>query len=209
MNTKLIWITPDAEKVILYCARVSNPKGQNSTDTKLINYCIKEKHWSIFETASACFEVETSRAISAQILRHRSLSFQELSQRYAKVTNFEYFKARRQDLKNRQNSIDDMSDVDKAWFDEAQQRVITEAMHAYNEALQRGVAKEVARALLPLSSSTRLYINGTIRSWIHYLNLRTDVSTQLEHREVAYSIRDELARHLPTIAGALEWSTGE
>ena len=208
MNTRLVWITPDAEKVIMYCARVSSP-NQDSDDTRLLSYCLKHKHFSIFEMANACFEVETSRAISAQLLRHKSFSFQEFSQRYAEVLNFEFYNPRRQDTKNRQNSIDDMSDDDKKWFDDSQRHVAATAMHEYNQALERGIAKESARFLLPMSASTKLYINGTIRSWIHYLNLRIDPSTQSEHREIAYSIRVELAQHIPTIAKALEWPIGE
>lgn len=205
MNTKLISITPDAEKTIMYTARVSNPNNQTSTNPKLLEYCIKHGHWSIFEMANMCVEIETSRAIAAQILRHRSFSFQEFSQRYAEALGFEEYPARRQDQKNRQNSIDDMSEEDKQWFKDAQHQIRGVSWNLYLEALRRGVAKEQARFLLPLSTKTKLYMNGSIRSWLHYLDLRCANGTQLEHKEIADSIKAIFIKELPIIAEAKGW----
>lgn len=205
MNVKLISVTPDAEKIVLYTARVSNPKNQESENTKLIDYCIKNAHWSVFEMAHMTVEIKTSRAISAQILRHKSFSFQEFSLRYAQATEFEFYDARRQDKKNRQNSIADMSQEDMDWFDEAQRKVVTLSKHLYEEALHRGVAKESARMLLPLSTSTTVYMTGNIRSFLHYLDLRCDGSTQLEHQEIALAIRDVFVNQFPIIAKAKGW----
>lgn len=205
MKVKLITITPDAEKNIMYMARVSNPKNQDSENTGLLSYCAREGHWSIFEMANMVVEIETSRAISAQILRHRSFSFQEFSQRYAPVSSVEFYDARSQDDKNRQNSIDNMSDEDKTWFVQAQEATADYAMLQYEEALKRGVAKEQARFLLPMSSSTKLYMNGTIRSWIHYLNLRCANGTQLEHKEIADAIKAIFCEELPIVAKSLGW----
>ena len=198
----------NAEQLIAYAARVSNPQNQDNHESgpKLLKYCIKHQHWSIFETANMCLEVVTSRAIAAQILRHRSFSFQEFSQRYASSTNFITFDARRQDLKNKQNSIDDMSEDTKNWFLQAQDLVETNATHLYNEALEKGIAKEQARCLLPLSTETTLYMNGSIRSWMHYIGTRSDVSTQLEHRQIALMAKDIFIKELPTISAALEWT---
>lgn len=206
MQTKLIWLTPQAEELIVYCARVSSPDQDNPEISGLINYCIRKRHWSIFEQAAMCVEIQTSRAISAQILRHRSFSFQEFSQRYAPVTNFEYYKARRQAEKNRQSSIDDMDDETVAWFYSAQNKVIGLSQTLYREALERGIAKEQARFLLPTSASTKLYMTGSIRSWIHYLDLRTKEDVQLEHREIALQIKDIFRKELPTISKALAWN---
>ena len=155
--------------------------------------------------ASACFEIETSRAISAQILRHKSFSFQEFSQRYAPARSFQVYTARRQDTKNRQNSIDDISDQDQKWFIQAQHAIQKFSDSFYNEALERGIAKESARFLLPMSTTTRLYMAGTIRSWIHYLELRCAPETQLEHREIAIDIRTTLKEYVPVIAEVLHW----
>lgn len=204
-SVKLISITPDAEKNIMMMARVSNPTNQHSENTGLLNYCIKHGHWSIFEMAHMTVEIETSRAISAQILRHKSFSFQEFSQRYAEAQEFIKYPARSQDNKNRQNSIDDMSEEDKRWFEKAQESVIDTAEHYYKEALKRGVAKEQARMLLPLSTKTKLYMSGNIRSWLHYLDLRCEQGTQLEHREIAKSIRELFKEQLPIIAQAKGW----
>lgn len=205
MLTKLISATPNAEKTILYCARVSNPKNQDSEKAGLLKYCLKHGHYSIFEMANMVVEVNTSRAISAQIIRHRSFSFQEFSQRYAEVSGFERYNARRQDDKNRQNSIDDMSPEDKMWFDFQQGYIAGKAMKIYEEALGRGIAKEQARFLLPMSSSTKLYMNGTIRSWIHYIDTRTEEGTQLEHKEIAESIKAIFCEQFPIIAEAKGW----
>ena len=205
MKVKLITVTPDAEKNIMYMARVSNPKNQESQNTKLIDYCINNQHWSIFEMANMVVEIETSRAIAAQILRHRSFSFQEFSQRYAEASTTESYPARRQDSKNRQNSIDDMSEEDKDWFESAQEMVDLYTFDMYKEALNRGIAKEQARFLLPLSTTTKLYMNGTVRSWLHYLDLRCANGTQLEHKEIADSIKQIFIEQFPVIAKAKGW----
>ena len=203
-KVNLISVTPDAEKTIMYCARVSS-SNQDSTNTKLLNYCIKHGHWSIFEMANMVIEIETSRAISAQILRHRSFSFQEFSQRYAKVVGCQTYEARRQDEKNRQNSIDDMSNEDQTWFRVAQQNLQQKCSTLYQDALDRGIAKEQARFLLPMSSTSKLYMNGTLRSWMHYLNLRTGNGTQKEHIEIAEKIKEIFKSEFPIISEALEY----
>lgn len=204
-ETKLIHSTQDAEKFIVYCARVSSPDQTKGEEAKLINYCIKNKHWSIFEMASMCVEIVTSRAIAQQILRHRSFHFQEFSQRYAAVTNFEMYNARSQDTKNRQNSVDNMSNEDLKWFKDAQEMVQDVARTTYDEALNRGIAKEQARFLLPLSTTTKLYMHGSIRDWIHYLNLRTENGTQLEHKDIAEQIKTIFINQLPIVSQALDW----
>lgn len=209
MKTTLISVTPDAEKTMLYCARVSNPANQNSENTKLLDYCIRHGHWSVFEMAHMTVEIETSRAIAAQILRHRSFSFQEFSQRYAEVSEFENYEARRQDQKNRQNSIDDMSEEDKDWFQLAQQTVQDNTMSLYKEAIQRGIAKEQARFLLPLSVKTKLYMTGNVRSWLHYLDLRCGNGTQKEHKDIADSIKAIFVEQFPNIARAKGWVNSE
>lgn len=205
MKTKLISITPNAEKIIMYCARVSNPANQDSDNTGLLSYCIKWGHWSIFEMSNMIVEIQTSRAISAQILRHRSFSFQEFSQRYAAVQDFETYVARSQDQKNRQNSIDNMSKKDKDWFYFAQEGAWSKSKELYDEALSRGIAKEQARFLLPMSASTKLYMNGTLRSWIHYLDLRCGNGTQKEHKAIADSIKEIFKKELPIISEAKGW----
>lgn len=207
MEVKLISVTPKAEKTIMYCARVSNPNNQQSDNPKLLEYCIKHGHWSVFEMANMIVQITTSRAIAAQILRHRSFSFQEFSQRYAEANCAEIYPARRQDTKNRQNSIDDMSLDDKDWFYKAQEDTVDFGMDLYKQALDRGIAKEQARFLLPLSTTTKLYMNGTIRSWLHYLDLRCDDSTQLEHREIANAIKKIFCEQLPNIAEAKGWTS--
>ena len=202
---KLISITPEAEKTMIYCARVSSKNQDNPEISKLIKYCLDHKHWSIFETASMTVEIETSRAISAQILRHRSFTFQEFSQRYAEATEYVTYEARRQDPKNRQNSIGDMKPDDEKWFWEAQQTIQANCDRLYRQALKRGVAKEQARFLLPLSTKTKLYMTGNIRNWIHYLDLRTDKDTQLEHRVIADGIKKIFIEQLPILADSLNW----
>ena len=202
---KLISITPDSENLIAYCARVSSNQQDNPSISKLLRYCIKHKHWSIFETAYLTVEINTSRAISAQILRHRSFTFQEFSQRYAAVPDFITYDARRQDKKNRQASIDDMSIEDKHWFSVAQDRVQALTASLYLDALDKGIAKEQARFLLPMSSKTKIYMTGNIRSWIHYLELRTAIETQKEHRDIARQVKEIFKQELPIISGALEW----
>jgi thymidylate synthase (FAD) len=203
---KLIAITPKAEELVAYCARVSSSNQFNPNIEKLLEYCIDHGHWSVFETPYITIEINTSRAISAQILRHRSFTFQEFSQRYAAVADFEMYPARRQDSKNRQNSIDNMSGEDKAWFECAQDRVQTLSSFLYYEALDKGIAKEQARFLLPMSSKTKLYMTGNIRSWIHYLDLRCRIDTQKEHRDIALAIREILKKELPIISKAVSWS---
>jgi len=207
MNTKLISLTCNAEKTIGYCARVSNPKNQDNPDVAgLLRFCIKHGHWSIFEMANMVVEIETSRGIAAQIHRHRSFSFQEFSQRYAEAQGFEEVKPRRQDKKNRQNSLDDLHKHDKEWFKNVLSEQNRRSYSQYKEALSRGIAKESARFLLPLNTQTRMYMNGTIRSWIHYIELRTHESTQKEHRDIANEIKGIFSQHLPVIADALGWS---
>lgn len=205
MNVRLISKIPDAEKIILYCARVSNPKNQDSDNTKLLDYCIKHQHWSVFEMADMTVEIETSRAISAQILRHKSFSFQEFSQRYAEATEFETYEARRQDDKNRQNSIDDLPINIQEWFKWKSEMLHQECLMAYEWALQAGIAKECARFLLPMSTKTKLYMKGSVRSWIHYLDLRTGNGTQKEHKDIALAIREIFCIQFPVIAQAKGW----
>lgn len=204
MKTELIWITPDAEKMIAYIARVSNPDNQeNPSYAGLLKYCVEHKHWSPFEMASACFEIETTRDIARQILRHRSFSFQEFSQRYATtmlLPKTDLREARLQDTKNRQNSIPSSDAELAAWWANQQQTIINASLHGYNEALDRGIAKEQARALLPEGlTNTRMYMSGTIRSWMHYCELRAGNGTQKEHADIAISIREQLRAHLPNI----------
>ena len=206
MKARLVWITPDTEQVIAYCARVSNPANQDNPDIEgLLRYCARNRHWSIFEMANACVEIETSRAVTAQIARHRSFTFQEFSQRYAVVHEFEDADPRRQDLKNRQSSIDDLPVDVMTWWDHEYKELLAHATRIYGEAVGKGIAKECARMVLPMSSRSRIYMNGTIRSWIHYLELRTHEHTQKEHRDVAFAIRDLLAERLPVIAKAVGW----
>jgi thymidylate synthase (FAD) len=205
MEVELISVTPDAEKVMLYCARVSNPSNQNSENTKLLDYCIKHNHWSVFEMADMCVEITTSRAIAAQILRHKSFSFQEFSQRYAEIQSFELYEPRKQDTKNRQNSTDDLDPKDIDWFMDAMIGVHTSSKALYDEALRRGIAKECARFLLPLTTTTKLYMKGSVRSWIHYLDLRCANGTQLEHKEIAEAVKGVFIQQFPVIAGAKGW----
>jgi thymidylate synthase (FAD) len=196
-----------AQDLIAYTARVSNPANQMNMETapKLLAYLIKNKHWSPFEMAHMTVEIKTSRAIAQQILRHRSFSFQEFSQRYAKATAFVNYEARRQDDKNRQNSIDDMSEADKQWFADAQTMVQDFAKNQYEEALNRGIAKEQARFLLPLSTETTLYMCGSVRSWMHYLELRCANGTQKEHKDIADGIKSLFNDTFPDIGKALGW----
>ena len=196
-----------AEELIVYTARVSSPQNQENMDTapRLLAYLIKHKHWSPFSMADLTVEIETSRAIAAQILRHKSFDFQELSQRYSEVTEFETYEARSQDSKNRQNSIDDLSHETKEWFRGEQEVTFKVQMEVYQNALRKGVAKECARFLLPLSTRTKLYMKGSCRSFIHYLQVRTDASTQLEHREIALAIKEIFIQQFPNTAAALEW----
>lgn len=192
------------EGLMAYVARVSSSKQDSPTYAGLIKYCMNHGHWSVLETANACFEIETSRVISAQMLRHRSFNFQEFSQRYAAVddSGIELFAARRQDLKNRQNSIDDLSEEIKDEWKQRQLDNWKSSFEHYSWALNNGIAKECARAVLPLQTTTKIYMNGTVRSWVHYLNTRTEASSQKEHREVADAIKVEFIKHFPVVAEA-------
>jgi len=201
---KLIWITPHAEDQMVYCARVSNPKSQEEgkSPDRLIRYLAKHKHWSPFEMASACFEISTTRDIAAQILRHRSFSFQEFSQRYSEANLLGHAplpELRLQDHTNKQNSIEDDFGVLADKFEYRIQKLFEESDLLYRDMLKAGTAKECARKVLPLQTPTRLYMAGTIRSWIHYLQVRGGVETQLEHRQIALAIGEVFKEHLPTI----------
>ncbi|MBF0585663.1 FAD-dependent thymidylate synthase [Prosthecochloris sp. N3] len=216
MNVRLVSVTCpvieiegktlDAEGLIAYCARVSSPKQENPDYGRLLQYCIRNRHWSIFEMVDMTVEIETSRAISPQILRHRSFCFQEFSQRYSKVQAFEEYSPRRQDEKNRQNSINDLDEETTAWFRTAQEEICRTAMDSYNKALDKGIAKECARMLLPLNTQTRLYMKGSVRSWIHYLEVRLDPGTQKEHRDIALEIQRIFIEQFPVTASALGWA---
>jgi len=205
-TAKLVWVTPDAERLIGKLARVSNSANEDNPNVeRLIKYLIKHKHWSPFEMASMCVEIQTTRAIGAQILRHRSFSFQEFSQRYAEVTEIEVPQLRRQDLNNRQNSIDDFP---KELSEELQDMITLhndKSNSLYKKLLAYGVAKECARNVLPLSTKTRMYMSGTIRSWLHYIDLRASHGTQVEHSQIARQIGEILDTELPTISRAM-WS---
>ena len=201
----LVSITPDAQHLIAYCARVSNPSNQQNLDTeeKLLRYLIKHNHWSPFEMAHMVVEINTTRAIAAQILRHRSFSFQEFSQRYADVNSIGspmIPMLRRQDLKNRQNSIDDLDTKKKEVFYRRIGHLFAEVDDLYREMVSSGVAKECARAILPMASPSRLYMAGSIRSFIHYCQVRCDVSTQLEHRVIAEQVRQILHQQIPALS---------
>jgi len=201
-TAKLIWVTPDAENLVAYMARVSNPENQDNPATapKLLSYLIKNKHWSPFEMVNVCMEIETTRDIARQILRHRSFSFQEFSQRYAEVVNWDKGEARLQDNKNRQNSIPTQDRELQRWWDEQQVAVWKQSTEAYKLALQQGIAKEVARKVLPEGlAMSRMYMNGTLRSWLHYVDIRCDVSTQKEHREVAQQCKVVLSSLFPSL----------
>lgn len=191
---------------IAYIARVSNPSNQNNTATseKLVRYLMKHKHWSPFEMVSVCMEIETTRDISKQILRHRSFSFQEFSQRYAEpddLGNFVLREARMQDEKNRQNSIECDNSQTAAFWENSQRNIISAARMAYDHALKMGIAKEQARAILPEGCTpTRMYMNGTLRSWLHYIEIRSGVETQKEHREIALACAEELKEIFPMVS---------
>lgn len=195
------------QDLISYVARVSNPNNQLKFDTsgKLNRYLIENQHWSPFEHVMLTVEIQTSRAIAQQILRHRSFVFQEFSQRYASVFEMETYEARRQDTKNRQNSIDDFKDEMQHWFVQAQEKIFNEAQDLYKQALEFGIAKECARFLLPLNTKTVIYMTGSARSWIHYLQLRCHEHTQKEHRDIADAIKQIFIKEFPDVADALEW----
>ena len=212
MNVKLISVTPDAEKIMGYVARVSNPNNQeNPKVSGLLGYCIKHEHWSVFEQSFMTLEIETTRAIAAQILRHRSFTFQEFSQRYADSSmladQVPMFDLRRQDTKNRQNSIDDIDPFVKQEFEIKIRRHFDEAMVLYQSMLDAGIAKECARFALPLATPTRIYMTGSCRSWIHYINLRSAHGTQKEHMDIANACKEVFTENFPIVSEALEWTT--
>jgi len=203
-TAKFVNITPDAERHMAYCARVSNPSNQNNHETapRLLRYCIKHQHWSIFETASMQVEIETTRAVAAQILRHRSFSFQEFSQRYSSVDQLGTFGVphlRSQDLKNKQASHDDLDPEFTDLMEKKIQTLYNESLDLYEYMLHKGVAKECARSILPLGTPTRLYMSGSIRSWIHYIQIRAGIETQLEHRLIAEEVKEIFAEQLPDV----------
>ena len=209
MTARLISITPDAEKTMAYIARVSNPANQeNDNYSGLLKYCIKHNHWSVFEQSTMTVEIETTRAIAAQILRHRSFTYQEFSQRYADaklLETIELPELRRQDNKNRQNSIDDLDSkiVDK--LNAQMNTLFSSAFSLYNQMLEEGVAKECARMVLPLCTPTRIYMTGSCRSWIHYINLRSANGTQKEHMLIAQAVKKIFIEQFPAVSDALDW----
>ena len=211
MTVKLVSVTPDAEQTMAYVARVSNPANQdNDNYAGLLRYCIKHNHWSVFEQSFMTLEIETTRAIAAQILRHRSFTFQEFSQRYADSSLLSKAiplpELRRQDTKNRQNSIDDLDQETIDLLTRQMDTLFSSSMALYQQMLDRGVAKECARNVLPLCTPTRIYMSGSCRSWIHYINLRSANGTQLEHMRVAEACKEVFIEQFPTVAEALEWA---
>lgn len=210
MNVKLISVTPDAEKMMGYVARVSNPSNQeNPKVAGLLKYCVKHQHWSVFEQSFMTLEIETTRGLAAQILRHRSFTFQEFSQRYADSSmladTIPLFDLRRQDTKNRQNSIDDINPHTRQNFEIKIQKHFDDAMELYQEMLTAGIAKECSRFVLPLAVPTRIYMSGSCRSWIHYIDLRSAHGTQKEHMDIAEACKKVFVEQFPTVAEALEW----
>ena len=210
MNVSLVSVSPDAEKHMAYCARVSNPNNQdNENYAGLLRYCIKHQHWSIFEQAFMTLEINTTRGLAAQILRHRSFTFQEFSQRYADTNlldaNIPLPDLRRQDTKNRQNSIDDIPEKQTKFLQESIRQYFNEGMDLYNELLREGIAKECARFVLPLATPTRIYMSGSVRSWVHYIDLRSGHGTQKEHMDIANACKSIFIDQFPTVSEALEW----
>ena len=210
MKVELVSTTPDAEKTMAHIARVSNPNNQDNPNyAGLLRYCIQHEHWSVFEQSFMTLEIETTRGLAAQILRHRSFTFQEFSQRYADsnlLGEIELPELRRQDVKNRQNSIDDL---EPAISDKLQKQMITlfsSSLALYNQMLESGVAKECARFVLPLATPTRLYMTGSCRSWIHYINLRSAHGTQKEHMDIANACKGLFIEHYPVVSEALDWT---
>ena len=210
MKVELVSTTPDAEKTMAHIARVSNPNNQDNPNyAGLLRYCIQHEHWSVFEQSFMTLEIETTRGLAAQILRHRSFTFQEFSQRYADsnlLGEIELPELRRQDVKNRQNSIDDL---EPAIADKLQKQMITlfsSSLALYNQMLESGVAKECARFVLPLATPTRLYMSGSCRSWIHYINLRSAHGTQKEHMDIANACKVVFIENYPTVSAALDWT---
>ena len=210
MTVKLISVTPDAEQTMAYIARVSNPANQDSENyAGLLRYCIKHNHWSVFEQSTMSLEIETNRGIAAQILRHRSFTFQEFSQRYADTNliteNIPIPDLRKQDTKNRQNSTDDLGDYVKLKFQSEIAELFKHSNNLYKRMLEAGVAKECARFVLPLATPTRIYMTGTCRSWVHYITLRSANGTQKEHMDIALECKKVFSEQFPTVAEALEW----
>jgi len=210
MNVSLVSVSPDAEKHMAYCARVSNPNNQdNDNYAGLLRYCIKHQHWSIFEQAFMTLEINTTRGLAAQILRHRSFTFQEFSQRYADTNlldaNIPLPELRRQDTKNRQNSIDDIPEEQSKMLLGRIQNYFNEGLDLYNELLREGIAKECARFVLPLATPTRIYMSGSVRSWIHYIDLRSGHGTQKEHMDIANACKTIFTEQFPTVSEALQW----
>ena len=212
MDVKLVNITPDAEKTMAYIARVSNPNNQdNEKFAGLLKYCINHNHWSVFEQSSMTLEIETTRAIAAQILRHRSFTFQEFSQRYADSTKLGEIPIpdlRKQDLKNRQNSTDDLDSFVKQKLELQMNTLFSSATALYQQMLEEGVAKECARMVLPLCTPTRIYMTGSCRSWIHYIELRSANGTQKEHMDIAQACKTVFIEQFPIVSEALEWRNG-
>ena len=211
MNVTLVSVTPDAEKTMGYVARVSNPKNQaNPNVAGLLKYCIKHGHWSVFEQAHMTLEINTTRGLAAQILRHRSFTYQEFSQRYADSSllgdTIPLPELRKQDLKNRQNSTDDMDDRKVKWYNYRMQKHFKEGMKLYQNMLKDGVAKECARFVLPLATPTRLFMRGSVRSWIHYIELRSGHVTQKEHMDIANACKDVFRAQFPIVSEALGWN---
>ena len=213
MTVQLISVTPDAEKTMAYIARVSNPSNQdNEKFAGLLGYCIKHNHWSVFEQSSMTLEIETNRAIAAQILRHRSFTFQEFSQRYADSTKLGEIPIpdyRRQDTKNRQNSTDDLDPFVKQVIEKQTKTLFSSATALYEQMLKEGVAKECARMVLPLATPTKIYMTGSCRSWIHYINLRSGHGTQKEHMLIANECKEVFVDQFPVVSEALGWLTQE
>ena len=211
MTVKLISVTPDAEKHMGYVARVSNPNNQENPNVAgLLKYCAKHQNWSVFEQAFMTLEIETNRGIAAQILRHRSFTFQEFSQRYADTNllanEIPVPDLRRQDTKNRQNSIDDIGPETQSLLQRRISRYFAEGMDLYNELLREGIAKECARFVLPLATPTRIYMTGSVRSWIHYIELRSANGTQKEHMDIANECKQRFIEQFPIVSEAMEWS---
>ena len=209
-NVELLSITPEAEKTMAYIARVSNPKNQkNENFARLLKYCIKHEHWSVFEQSSMTLQIETNRGIAAQILRHRSFTFQEFSQRYADTNllgiDIPIPELRRQDVENRQNSIDNIPDEIKKKFNQKIADLFNKSSNLYQEMLNDGIAKECARFILPLATPTRIYMTGSCRSWIHYIQLRTKVGTQKEHMDIAESCKYIFKNQFPNVSEAMDW----
>jgi len=209
-KVKLVSVTPDAEQTMAYIARVSNPNNQNNEKyAGLLRYCIKHNHWSVFEQSTMTLEIETTRAIAAQILRHRSFTYQEFSQRYADSSmlgsTIPLPELRRQDEKNRQNSIDDLDPAEVEILEKQMVTLFDSSMALYQQMLKRGVAKECARNVLPLCTPTRIYMTGSCRSWIHYISLRSAHGTQKEHMDIAEACKKVFIEQFPTVSEALEW----